>query len=484
MTLVERLHNELQDERWLGPGEGIVVAVSGGLDSAVLLDMLVRLQPRWQWSLTVAHLEHDWRTESEAMFVLSLATGYGLPCLVRRVAARPLAAARGRGYEEAARHERYRLLGDMAHSVGATAIVTGHHRDDQAETVLYRLLRGTSPAGLAAIAPVRPLRPGSQIRLVRPLLGFGRHELEEEAAHRRLAWQDDESNVDQRFLRNKLRHTVLPLLEEVRPGAAKQLAQLAAWARRDEDYWRDALAALPAGWCQTEPDGGVSVQTAFLRARPEPLRRRCLEYVLRRAGVAEVTGQHLLALESLLTHPHPSASLHLPAGWKAQREYERLTISRAAEQATAVSGLATLAPGQRVHWHGGAVTVTWQPGSPELTINRSSQDRSPSSQHGRRQPDAVSACLDAASLPPDVPLHVRSRRPGDRVRPAGGTGTKKLQDVFTQAKVPQRWRDRWPIVCRADTDELLWVVGLAVADAYAATADSADHVLLRWEPLL
>src|SRR5690606_35902913 len=123
-------------------------------------------------------------------------TDYGLPCYVRRLSARPVAAERGHGYEEAARYERYRALADIARQVGAGAVVTGHHQDDQAETVLYRLLRGTSPAGLAAIAPARPLAADSPVRLVRPLLEFSRAELEQEATRRGLTWREDASNAD------------------------------------------------------------------------------------------------------------------------------------------------------------------------------------------------------------------------------------------------------------------------------------------------
>lgn len=481
MTLTGRLHQQLQRSQALPPRERIVVAVSGGLDSVVLLDALVQLQPHWQWSLTVAHLEHDWRDESEAMFVFRLATAYGLPCHLRRIAARPVAARRRRGYEEAARHERYRLLGDIAETVGATTVVTGHHRDDQAETVLYRLLRGTSPAGLQAILPVRPLAPGSTVRLVRPLLAMARTELEAEAQRRGLSWREDASNADPQFLRNRLRHTVLPLLEDARPGAARQLAQLAEWARRDEAYWHGLMEGLPAGWLQPEPDGGVSVGTNFLLDLPEPLCRRCLEHMLRQAGVADVTGRHLLDLADLLGHPQPGAACALPGGWMAVREYERLClVPPTAGTVPAAPASVTLTRGEPALWPGGMFVAAWHPGPP-AAWHRSGQHPAAATQQGRRQPLAATAWLDAAQLPETVTLQVRARQPGDRVRPAAGVGTKKLQDLLTQAKVPRRWRDQWPVVCRADTGEVLWVTGLAVAERYAATPQSAGHIVVRWD---
>lgn len=482
MTLADRLHEQLQAGQWLPAGDAVLVAVSGGLDSVVLLDLLMQLQPRWQWRLTVAHLEHDWRDESEAAFVTRLATGYGLPCRVRSLAARPAAAARGRGYEEAARRERYRALADIASDIGAAAVVTGHHRDDQAETVLYRLIRGTSPAGLGGIAPVRPLVPDGAVALVRPLLTFSRAELAEEAKRRSLSWCEDASNADPQFLRNRLRHEALPLLEQIRPGASRQLADLAEWARRDEAYWQQQLAGLPADWLEPKPDGDVSAATAFLVGLPEPLRRRCFESMLRRAGI-DVTGQHLLQMEALCTHSQPGAAAHLPGGGQAWREYGRLCVASRDTVAVhaAVPDPVTLTPDAAAPWPGGRLTVAWQPGPPPAHLARRAQQPPAAEQTGRRRPASAAAWLSAAGVPPGTALVVRARQPGDRIAPAGGNGTKKLQDVFTAAKVPQRWRDRWPVVCRADTGELLWVVGLAVAAAYAAEPDAAAHVTLAWD---
>lgn len=214
--------------RFLSPGRRVLAAVSGGPDSVCLAHWL-SVQARQQ-GLTVAlvHIHHGLRgraADADARFVQALGAALGLPVTVVKAPVRALAKARGLGLEEAGRKARYRALGERARRGRFTAVATGHQLDDQAETVLLHLLRGTSLEGLGGIAPRRELRPG--VELIRPLLPLTRAEVTEYLKRHGLAARTDASNVDPKFTRNWVRREILPRLEKRAPGVKERLATIA-----------------------------------------------------------------------------------------------------------------------------------------------------------------------------------------------------------------------------------------------------------------
>jgi tRNA(Ile)-lysidine synthase len=261
------------------PGDGVAVAVSGGADSLALLHALRTLAGPRRWRLAVVTVDHRMRPGSaaDAAFVADHAKALGLPALVCTLIPGDLARHRPAGPEGAARAARYEALWPAADELGCPWLATGHTLDDQAETVLLQLLRGAGPDGLAAMA----VRTG---RLLRPLLGVRRAETRACCAAAGLAWREDPTNAGDGPLRNRVRHHLLPLLEELRPGATQALARTAALAA-DERDWLDPLVATALAATQVGGQvGGVVLDAAALAGLPVALGRRVVREAARRAG--------------------------------------------------------------------------------------------------------------------------------------------------------------------------------------------------------
>jgi len=309
--------------RLLGEGERIVVAVSGGGDSVALLHLLARHAPPRRLSLSVAHLDHGLRRGAAAdrRFVERLSRALAVPCDADRV---DVAAARRRDEspEEAARRVRRAFLLGVARRRRATRIATGHTLDDQAETVLMRLVRGAGPTALAGM---RERGPGP---FVKPLLGVGREALREWLARHDLDFRDDPSNRDLRFERNRVRRLVLPALAEgLGPRAASRIVRAARRIREDAEILDDLArdAARSATRCRA---GRVSVAVTALRT-PPALARRVARLVLERAGVdaRRVAAHHVEGLVDLAAGG-VGRSQDLPGGWRAVRRGDRVVLGR------------------------------------------------------------------------------------------------------------------------------------------------------------
>jgi tRNA(Ile)-lysidine synthase len=265
-------------------GDGLAVAVSGGADSMALLHALRTLAGPRGWRLEVVTVDHGLRPGSpaDAAFVVDHAKALGIGAHRVTIATAELEAAGGAGPEGAARTARYRALAEAAVAAGCRFVATGHTLDDQAETVLLQLLRGTGPDGLGGMA----VRDGW---LLRPLLGVRRAQTRACCGALDLAWREDESNQDQRLLRNAVRLRVLPLLEELRPGSTRTLARTAELARRERD-WLDPVVAVALDGVRADPAAGalaseeVALRAEALAALPLALGRRVVRAACRRAG--------------------------------------------------------------------------------------------------------------------------------------------------------------------------------------------------------
>jgi tRNA(Ile)-lysidine synthase len=388
----------------------VVVAVSGGADSTALLLILAELADELGIVIHVAHFDHRTRPKQsaeDADFVAKLANRIGAPIRVGR-------AERPTKTEDAARTARYDFLRRAASEIGARAIATGHTRDDQAETVLLHLTRGS---GLAGLAGMRPLRDG----IARPLLAIGREDTVAVCRAARIRPRIDPTNRSLRFARNRVRLEVLPKLAKINPRAS------------------DAIARFAEAAAQLQIESDVEIAQALARARDheavvlaalEPaVRGRALALAWRDATGRVLGARHRAALEDLTATEDGSRSIDLPGG-RAIREYGLLRIVR--DRPVEKSDPATpIEPGRELIWNG------WH------LVLGGTKDA-----NGAMEAEVPKKLLRK--------LVVRQRHDGDRTTTSGER--KKLQDLFTDAKIPASQRSRWPVI--ASEDGVWWVPGL------------------------
>jgi tRNA(Ile)-lysidine synthase len=408
-----------------------LVAVSGGPDSVALLGVLHRVAPRFGITVHAAHFNHGWRgaeSDREQACAVAAAAQLGVECGVGASAG----WAAGINLEAQARQQRYAFLSQVAAAQGCAKIATGHTLDDQAETVVMRLLRGTGWDGLAGIHPVR----GAHI--IRPLIECSRAQVVAFLQASGLPSCEDSSNADRRFLRNRVRHEVLPLLRAINPQVTRHLAAVAD-ILSGEGRMLDAQVAPVLGGAQ---DVRGALVLSAVRTAPPALVPRLVRAWMRehRGSLAGLGAAHIRAVVELACGSRPNASVRLPRGQVVVREYERLWL-----RAAAAGGVATahvLVPGGTVELETG-----W----------RISAEVVPASEARPLPRDLWSLVADADGI--ETPVIVRGARPGDRIRPLGMRGRRKLQDVFVDRKLPRAQRHTCPVV--EVGGELLWVPGIA-----------------------
>lgn len=398
-----------------GPGP-LLVAVSGGSDSVALLRLLRALAPERGWRLVVGHVDHDLRPDSaaDAAWVADLARSLGLDCLVRRVVVRPA----GRGLEDAARQARRGALAGMAAQARAATIALAHHLDDQAETLLMRLLAGAGPSGLAGMRPLD--RPWW-----RPLLGARREQLRDFLMQLGQDWREDPSNADPRHPRNRARAWLPRLAADFNPRAPEALGRLAGLAATEEDYWRTWGGDFLAAHAQRQGDSFVIESGAMIALHPAQQRR----LVRLAADVLRGGGQHLEArhVEQVLglQAGGPGRELPLPAGLWAAREPGGLRLARAGtrpEFAWRLDGPGWLWLGDWPGWLG----VEEAAGPPRLAAR------------------GAEAWLPVRAV--RWPLVARSPQRGERFHPLGAPGRKRLSRILIDRKAPPWQRRRTVLV--------------------------------------
>lgn len=288
--LVQQLDHTLHRRALLKPGERVLIACSGGADSVALLRLLhaVNQSNHWHWTLLVAHVDHGLRGKASARdlaFVRALANSLQLPFFHRRLRLRP-SAGTSRVSEETARDARRAALLEMARRVGATAVALGHHADDQAETILMRLLRGCGVEGLAGIVDEATPEAVPAMRLVRPLLGLSRSQLRTYLQELGQTWREDATNASSVYLRNRIRHELLPLLETYQPRIRDTLGRLGEHAGHLRSYFSDICQqaidqGVHRGWLARPRRSGrrrtLTADKAMCRRLPRPVLGRLLQ---------------------------------------------------------------------------------------------------------------------------------------------------------------------------------------------------------------
>lgn len=463
--LADRVRRTIDRFELLPPGSRAIVALSGGADSVALLAILRELASTGAFSLVgVAHLNHQLRgslSDEDEAFCVKLAAGWCLPIRTDRVDVLALARAERRSLEDAARLARYRFLEQAARDLAADRIAVGHTRDDQAETLLLRLVRGAGPRGLAGIFP----RAG---RVVRPLIETRHDEILEYLKAARIDFRHDTSNDDLRFARNRIRHELLPILKQKYSGRiVEHLAQAAEILRTDAELL-DALAAGAYERVVRTSGATLEIEVDDLASEPSALQRRLILMGLKAIAPNRFSGfDQVRRILSLAGRGEPGP-VDLP-GVCAQRHGRTIRLRPAAagtrvRHAEEVGFRYQLAvPGEVAVPEAGCAITAEAGAAIALT-----------SMTLRREGDIAVVAADDL----DRSLVVRSRRPGDRFRPLGLAGHKKLQDLFVDHKIARTHRDRVPIVVDKK-DRIVWVAGVAVSEDFRVTSRTRDVVILK-----
>jgi tRNA(Ile)-lysidine synthase len=428
VSLVRRFQSSFRSARSSFLSDApIVVAISGGLDSVALLH-LFRFAMSQSYQLHAAHFDHCSREESAAdsQWVSGLCRAWGVPLELGR-------AKEALMSEESARNARHVFLESVRTRVGGGVVVMAHHADDQAETVLFRMLRGSGLRGLSGMSEYRD--PG----VWRPLLPFWRDEIALYAREVCLNWREDPTNREQRFARNIIRNNVLPEIEsKVAPAARRSLVRLADLAREDEEAWVSLLDEVLGSLELEEDREAISLDFKRITQFHGAVRGRILREVARRLGYQlDATGTRLAS--DFVDSAQSGRKIDLTGGLHLRRDLDRLVLStKVVSIVDRTLIISNLKPGSGTALLGGReLLVKW---SPEKNL------------------DLMSECLALAS--PRFPLTIRARRPGDRIRLT--VGTRKLKKLFLEARIPEPKRSQVPLLVDG-VGSVLWIPGVAEA---------------------
>jgi tRNA(Ile)-lysidine synthase len=471
--LTERLLKRIRKHKSIRAGDRLGVAVSGGADSVALLCLLLELRAELGIVLSVAHVNHKLRGEEadeDERFVAKLARQHGLElhaCEAPVDGKQSSGKSSGvsSGIEAAARELRYGFFRRLAHEGRVAKIATAHTLDDQAETVLLRVFRGTGIRGLSGIHPRIVFADQGHAfgEIVRPLLGFRRAELQEFLRERGQSWREDSSNRDIAFLRNRVRHRLLPMIaEEFGEAAIEHMGELAEIARAEEKHWERVhpeIRSLGGGAAETRQ--AASLPVGRLSALPLAVQRRLVRAWLE-LNAPDLTISFRLIEEALeLACGTAGKKLELPGGWSFRRGRQELLL-----ELEASSGRGEAAD------YGYSLTVSGAVEVPELGVRIEARVVDV----GGVPEDERGELLDLARVPKEV--LIRNWRVGDRFWPAHTAAAKKVKELLSDRHATGAEKKLWPVAV-AKGCGLIWMRGFAVPAAFQAPAGAARAIWIR-----
>ena len=444
--ILKKVKDTISQYRMISQGDLIVVAVSGGPDSICLLDVLNKIGKEMGLELIVAHFNHGFRPEEdkiETQFVKEFAEHLNLPFVVKKIDSE--LKKEGSSLEELARKARYNFLESVRALRKADRIAVGHTMNDQAETVIMRLLRGSGPSGLAGIPPIR------DGVIIRPLLNIKGEEVEEYLKDQNLTYRIDSSNLELTYLRNRIRLEILPILTQLQPNLIEQLALTADILRGENEY----LDSLAEAWIQnavsTDEQELIAIPLHLFQILPSVLKGRILRALIKKIkmNLLRIEYDHVQAVSTLINSHKPQGRLDLPDGLVVTKVYDRLEMSM--NESEPQNYQYTLeGPGcYHIDEIDRTLTLT-------LIENRGLM---------YKNPDESISFLDADKI--HFPVLVRNFRPGDQFIPLGMTGHKKVKDFFIDLKVPDKERYSVPVLIYGKTP--VWVCGYRIDDRFKVT---------------
>jgi tRNA(Ile)-lysidine synthase len=454
----QKLLKAIQDYRMLSKDDRLLVGVSGGPDSVALLYLLMELRDIYNLQLYIVHLNHMLRgneSDEDAEYVRRLAKKLKLPVFIEKRDVGKFAKANKLSLEEAARIQRYEFYEQIADKLNIGKIVLGHTADDNAETVLMRLLRGAGEQGLIGIYPVRRI---GDLEIIRPLLNIYRREIEDFLKEKKISARTDSSNADNKFLRNKVRLELIPLLEKNYNQNIKQMLINTADILREENECLEEItekfyrqAHPPVGDGHARPAIHLSIKkiTDF----PLAIQRRVIRY-----GIKELTGtlrqityQHCNEVLKLLKSNLAYGRIDLPNGLVVERLRRELVVRRGKEQNIRSIIYPVKIPGETLVPEFGVKL--------RCTVSK----RKTNLKFSTQNPYQESFDYDKVK----EPVFIRTRKDGDTFQPLGMKGKKKIKDFLIDQKISQPEKNRIPLL--TDKSDIIWVVGLRISEKFKVT---------------
>jgi tRNA(Ile)-lysidine synthase len=475
--LIKKVRQAIDRHRMLETGDGVVVAVSGGPDSVALLAILKHLSEAYRLRLVVAHLNHGLRpgpADEEETFVQRFSERLGLICESTKRDIAVISRLRKQSVEETAREERYRFLEEIRQQYRARKIALGHHARDQVETVLMNLLRGSGPEGLKGMRPVR------EDIYIRPLLGICREEIDEYLIKHNLPYLIDSSNADENYVRNRIRHQLVPELKaHYNPRLEENLCRTAEILRREDEYFSGVIAQLAADLRMVRKDAAhreVVLSIPACLGLHEALQGRLIKHLLlehaqKMQGISYI---HIHDIKALMRRANPGGSLHLPFGIEVWREKDVLVIGQRKKPARDPKSMRRDRAGAPAgHPGAGMASCDIQvPGRTRLEPLGLALSLDFVGREAVRFGDGRTVYMDYARIVP--PLIIRTPRPGDRIQPLGMPGMKKVMRYFVDRKVPMRLRGQIPLLI--DAHSVVWIVGQQISER-VKIADNTTNIL-------
>lgn len=443
-TLLRNFTHYIRKQNLFSPNQTVIIAVSGGIDSLVMLDLFAQLQESWNLQLYIAHINHQLRgkeSDGDEKFVKKIAEQYGIPFYGERAGTRAL--AKKKNLQQTAREIRYSFFEKLKKSLKADCIATAHNANDNAETILFNLFRGSGMEGLAGIPPFH-----REKKIIRPLLFAFREQISAYAKERRLVWREDSSNKKETYSRNYIRKNLLPAIQKLNPSVVQTLNQEAEIFRDGKKFIDELLEEILRELIQKR-SGVYLLKVQKIKKHHLFIQKMTLRVLLNELGI-EPAFKHIISIIELFDR-QKGTIIQLSKSWRAERTGEAIEFYPKKKVKNVM--LKLLKPG----------TVSTKQFTIELfPVKREVQ---------KFRKDPFVEFVDAESI--SFPIHIRSWKSGDSFIPLGMKGSKKLSDFFTDLKLTQNQKNNVPIL--ESKNRIVWVGGCRLDDRFKITSKT-KHV--------
>ncbi len=458
LSIEQRVFGFIRKNRLVSRGDCLLLAVSGGPDSVCLLNIMLSLREKLSISLHIAHLDHQLRgeeSEADAAYVSELAKRFDIPLTVSKADVNSYRNQNRLSLEEAAREMRYNFLVETAAAIGAADVAIGHTLDDQVETIMLHIIRGSGIHGLVGLNPkTNRLLNGHQVNIIRPLLEISRTETQQYCLENNLAARYDSTNLSLAPLRNRIRHKLLPEIKKYNPGFVESLLRTSAIAADEIAFLDSELEKVWESVVKEQNDSVILDKDEF-DALPNALKRHLLRATIKNllGTLKDIEERHVEEIIGV-SIKQAGKYINLPYGLIFAVEYGRYLLG---SDTTVLCPFPEIAGESAVNIPGETFISGWRI---EASVSENVSSFEPENE--------FTAYLDIDKCGDN--LAVRSRLEGDRFQPLGFGTPKRLNRFMIDLKIPQDWRKRVPLVCC--DEQVVWVAGYRIDDRYKVTADT------------